>query len=149
MALLDEETGHGPCTACEGCGGGKGGEPVFRDSLRQGLGQRIYLVCREWRGVVWYFKSIVRGVDYGGSLPGGWWFRENRSFLRAVAVMEVEDLECVRRESLDGVVSTEHWPKFQFYYTCRRLRLSTGKISANKALRGLYIDPLLGGIARE
>ena len=62
--------------------------------------------------------------------------------------MEVEDLECVRRESLDGVVSTEHWPKFQFYDTCRR-RLNTGNISANKALLGLYIDPLSGGIARE
>ena len=52
--------------------------------------------------------------------------------------MEVEDLECVRRESRDGVVLTEHWPKFQFYYICRRLRLSTGNISANKALSGWY-----------
>ena len=68
MALLVEETEHGPRTACDGCGG-KGGEPDF---LRQGLGQQIYLVCREWRGVVWYFKVIVRDVDYGGSLSGDW-----------------------------------------------------------------------------
>ena len=100
MALLDEETGRGLCIACGGCSG-KGGEPVFCDFFASRPGATELPSLSRVRAV-WFSRVIVRDVDYDGSLSGDWWFREDRSFLRAVEVMEVEDLECVRCESLEG-----------------------------------------------